>query len=231
MFVLFRCVCCCVCVCVCLGAKSDPNPRDTNIMCLQHFLTKHPTMNVSMEDNNYSPTTLVANLSVVVTRVATAAGSVPPAAPAVGPAQASQPSPDNLRAYLMFNFVNFNAKAARRIFGIAHGHGRIATPNWGARGASRNYSETIEDLRKYFRMSIAEQNEVNNKYRIDTSSAVRRQHKANYCYLNSDEAKADAISNHPSGEEIATSVRYGEETSKYNHAMLVRMTYGYVSSY
>ena len=186
-----------------------------------------------MEDNNNSPT-MIANTSaaVVATRVATAEGAVPPpAASAVGPAQVRQPSPVNLQAYLSFDFVKFNAKEARKIFDISHGHGKIATPNWGVRGASRNYSERIEVLRQYFLMSGTEQKAANDKYRNDTLPAVRRQHKANYCYLNSDKAKADAISNHPNGEDIATSVRYGEETSKYIHAMLYRITYGHVSSY
>ena len=177
---------------------------------------------------------MVANTSagVVATRAeATAEGAVPPAASAVGPAQVRHPSPVNLQAYLSFDFVKFNAKEARKIFDISHGHGKIATPNWGVRGASRNYSERIEVLRQYFLMSGTEQKAANDKYRNDTLPAVRRQHKANYCYLNSDKAKADAISNHPNGEDIATSVRYGEETSKYIHAMLCRITYGHVSSY
>lgn len=184
-----------------------------------------------MEDNNNSPT-MIANTSaaVVATRVATAEGAVPaPAASAVGPAQVRQPSTVNLQAYLSFDFVKFNAKEARKIFDISHGHGKIATPNWGVRGASRNYSERIEVLRQYFLMSGTEQKAANDKYRNDTLPAVRRQHKANYCYLNSDKAKADAISNHRNGEDIATSVRYGEETSKYNYAMLYRITYGHVS--
>jgi|AntRauTorckE5430_2_1112549.scaffolds.fasta_scaffold01109_3 hypothetical protein len=132
---------------------------------------------------------------------------------------ARQPSQadDDLRAYLRFSFVSFNRSEARKIFRIPFGHGEIVTPNWGVRGASRNYSKAIEDLRNYFLLSAAEQSELNNKYRIDTSSAVRKQHKANYVYLNSNHAKADAISNHPSGEDIATSVQYSEETSKYNN--------------
>ena len=121
--------------------------------------------------------------------------------------------------YLEFDFEKFKAKDARKIFGVAHGHGKVSTPNWGVRGSCRDYSERIKALQKFFELSAAEQTNANKKYREDVAQRDRKKHKENYIYLNSKAAKLEAISKHPRGIDIAQSIQFETGKNFYHHGI------------
>jgi hypothetical protein len=144
-----------------------------------------------------------------------------PAAMLSASSEPTTPSVENFKIYLCFSFIKFDISKTRKLFRIPRGHGMVLAPNRGVRGASRDISERIKALQEYFALKSDAQKIANDQYKNETSKSLKRDHRANYTFLDSKAAKVEAIANHPQGDEIASSANFNaNEEGKIYHCSL-----------
>jgi hypothetical protein len=157
---------------------------------------------VSLDDDSVTITTLSESEELLSVNSTIEEAAADPTA------ESLVPPDEDLKIYLSFDFVKFNASVAKKLFGVLNGHGKISVPNWGVRGADCNYVNRVIALREYFALSTDEQKRANKRYREEQTANAKKIHKNNFTSLNLNSSKNYAVSNHPRGLEIAISAHF-----------------------
>ena len=118
---------------------------------------------------------------------------------------------DKLKIYLKINLRQFVVSNFRKLFKSRRGNS--VAPNYGIRGASKNYVETMDAINEYLSWDVDKQKEVNTKYKDETLPANKRKDKDICFKLNSEREKLKAIRDFgsPRGLEIAAELQFSTE--------------------